>query len=210
MAIQQEVDTAPSAARVTSKIGGIAGLVFGVLLLTAVASLATSSFQPALMKEWLSPIENNWLVSLFKLHFGLDGVQSTVLHQLRALDMVLLVLYCLLFIGLYFSLRRTSRAWSIVAAVQPILGIVIFLVTKTAGRSAVMGALLVISVVMLWSKAFGRATAVVGILASVLLLLGDISEGMIHSVLIGVLMGVGYLLFLAWIGVVTKKLLQRQ
>jgi hypothetical protein len=56
--------------------------------------------------------------------------------------------------GLYVALRQTSRIWSMIAASKPVLGMALFIVTKLAGRSGVMGAGAVISFVMLRSKVF--------------------------------------------------------
>ena len=53
----------------------------------------------------------------------------------------------------------------------------LFLVTRNTGRSAAMGAALVISLVMLRSRIFARAIAYLGIVATMLLLVGDFSAG---------------------------------
>ena len=119
-----------------------------------------------------------------------------------------MVLVAIMFLGLYAALRRASKIWSIIALVQPFLGIVIFIATNSAGRSAVMGAVLVISFVMLRSNTFSNATAYVGILVSVLLLVGDVSVSIARSSIIAILIGIGYVLLITWFSLVGRRLFQ--
>jgi hypothetical protein len=119
-----------------------------------------------------------------------------------------MVLVATLFLGLYVALRRASKIWSIIALAQPFLGIVIFIATNSAGRSAVMGAVLVISFVMLRSDTFSNATAYVGILASVLLLVGDVSVSIARSSTIAILVAIGYVLLIVWFFLVGRRLFQ--
>ncbi len=191
------------------KISGTAALIVGTLLLIAVFSLTVTVLQPGAANGWLSVLEDNWLVVIFKLHAGFSGVQSDLLHVLNFLDIAILALVGVMYLGLYAALRKTSRIWSIIAAIQPLLGIVLFLATKTAGRSGVMGAGLVISIVMLRSDIFRKIMAYVGILASVLLLIGDFSVGAIAPLAaIAILFGIGYILFIIWYFLIARRLYQ--
>ncbi len=95
-----------------------------------------------------------------------------------------------------------------IALAQPILGTVIYIASKSAGRNAVMGALLVGSCVMIRSRFFSRTIAYAGILASVLLLVGDISVGIVHSSPIAALTAIGYVLFIAWLLVIGMRLVR--
>jgi hypothetical protein len=131
------------------------------------------------------------------------------LYGLNPLDIAIMVLVAIMVLGLYTALRRTSRIWSLVAAVMPILGIILFIATKLAGRSGVMGTGLVISFVMLRSNIFGRMTAVWGILASLLLLAGDFgTTANSHSTIVAILVGIGYVLLMTWFFLVGRRLLQ--
>ncbi len=191
------------------KVGGAAALIVGALLLIAMLSLFTTVLQPGTSNGWFSPFENNWLVVLFKFNAGFNGVQFDRLQVLNFLDLAILALVAAMYLGLYAALRKTSRIWSIVAAIQPFLGIVLFIATKTAGRSGVMGAGLVISLVMLRSNAFGKVIAFMGILASVLLLVGDFSTtANSHSTTIASLIGIGYVIVVAWFFLVARRLFQ--
>ena len=191
------------------QVSGVASLILGVLFLIAMTSLFTAGLQPSTINGWLSPFQNNWLVVLFKLNAGFDGVQFDLLHRLNALDIAIMALVATTYLGLYVALRRTSRIWSIIAAVMPFLGIVVFLATRIAGRSGVMGAGLVISFVMLRSNSFGQVIAFVGILASVLLLAGDLgTTENSPSIIVAVLIGIGYVLLMTWFFLIARRLLQ--
>jgi hypothetical protein len=190
------------------KVGGAAALIVGVLVLIAGIDLIITGLQPSTLYSWLSLFGNNWLILLFTLHAGVNGVQLDRLYVLNLLDIVIMVLVATLFLGLYVALRRASKIWSIIALAQPFLGIVIFIATNSAGRSAVMGAVLVISFVMLRSDTFSNATAYVGILASVLLLVGDVSVSIARSSTIAILVAIGYVLLIVWFFLVGRRLFQ--
>jgi hypothetical protein len=189
-------------------VGGVAALTAGTLLLTAMTSLIISLLQPGATNSWLSLFENNWLIVIFKLHAGFSGIQIDRLHILNTLDLAILALVGTMHLGLYAAFRRTSRVWSIIALALPFMGIILFIATKTAGRSAVMGAGLVISGVMLRDTTFNRAAAYMGVAASVLLLVGDFSAGVLHSGIITTLFGIGYVLLTTWIFFVARMLLR--
>jgi hypothetical protein len=182
-----------------------AALTVGLLFMIAVIELVISGPQFG----WLSPFQNNWLVVIFKLHAGYGGIKLDMLHNLSLLDIAILALVGTMYVGLYAVLRRTSKIWSMIALAQPFLGIVLFIATKSAGRSSVMGAALVISIVMMRNNSFNKATAYMGILASVLLLFGDFSAGMIPpSTMIASLFGIGYLLLVTWFFLLASTLFQ--
>ena len=191
------------------RISGAAALIVAILLLIAMINLITTVLQPGATNGWLSALENNWLIVIFKLHAGFGGVHTDLLQVLNFLDMAILALVAVTHLGLYAALRRTSRILSIVAAIQPFLGIVLFLATRTAGRSGVMGAALVISVVMLRSNIVNRVIASMGILASALLLVGDFTAGAIPpTAIIAILFGIGYVLFITWLFLIARRLFQ--
>jgi hypothetical protein len=190
------------------RVGGAAALILGILFLIAVLSLIISVLQPGTMSGWLMPIQNNWLIVLFKINANFSGFHTGLLYCLNLLDSVILVLGGAMFLGLYAALRQTSKIWAIIAAVQPFIGIPLFIVTKVAGRLGIMGAGLVISFVMLRSNNFSKATAVMGILASGLLIAGDICTSDAPSIMIAVLIAIGYVLMVTWFFVISRRLFQ--
>ena len=190
------------------KVSAAAALMAGGLFLVGMLSLLMSVLFPGRTYGWLTEVQNNWLIVIFKLHAGFRGAQIRLLHVLDILDAVILALVSIMYLGLYAALWKTSKVWSIVAAVQPFLGIVLFIATQTTGRSSVMGAALVISVVMLRSTIFNKATAYLGIIASVLLLLGDFSAGIPPSVIVASLFGIAYVLIITWFLLIARRLFQ--
>lgn len=191
------------------KISGAAALLLAFIFLLAMKSLFAASLQLGSMFGWLSLFENNWLVVLFKFNAGLDGVQFDLLNRLNFLDIAILALVAVMYLGLYATVYKSSKILSIIAAIQPILGIVLFIATRTAGRSAVMGAGIVISLVMLRSTIFGKLIATLGILASVLLLVGDVSTAPnTPSIIIASVIGIGYVLLTIWFFLIAGKFLR--
>ena len=66
-----------------------------------------------------------------------------------------------------------------------------------------MLAVLIISVVILKGKHFGKVTGITGILAGVMLFVGDLTVGMQSSLITG-LFGIGYVLLIIWFFLITK------
>jgi hypothetical protein len=178
------------------------------LFLLAILNLIAVRLYPVAPNGGPMGFLNNWLVVLFQMNAGFSGVHADRLRVLNLLDLVVLALVAATHLGLHAALRRTSRIGSTLALIQPFLGIALFLATKTAGRSSVMGAGLVISAVMLYSETFGKVTAGVGIMASVLLLIGDFATTADSpSNPLAILIASGYLLLMAWFFLVGRKLL---
>jgi hypothetical protein len=190
------------------KISAVAALMAGVLFLIAIINLVVTGLQSGAVNEWLALFPDNWLAVIFKLHAGFKGVESGRLFELNFLDIAIMALIATMYIGLYAALRKTSKIWSIIASVQPFLGIALLIATKSAGRSGVMGGGLVISFVMLRSKIFNKITAFMGIISSIFLLVGDISVGVSHSDVIAILTGTGYLVLTAWFFLIAQRLFQ--
>jgi hypothetical protein len=189
------------------KVSGRAALGEGIVLVVGLLILVTGALVPPSASGWLEAFRDNWLITIFKLHAGFGVAQISLLRGVDLLDLVILALEGLTVLGLHAALWRTSRIWSIVAAIQPFLGIVLFIATKTAGRSAAMGAALVISLVMCRSSVFNRGAAYLGIAASVLLFLGDLSAGIPPLPINAILFGIAYVLFTVWFFLIGGNLL---
>lgn len=149
----------------------------------------------------------NWLVVLFELNAGFGGLPADPLRFLNPLDVAILLLAGITFLGLWPALGKISRIWTSIAIALPFAGIAVLFVTQLAGRSALMGAGLVIAFLMLKSAHF-RSLGYAGLLANALLLAGDLATGTSRAPLVAVLVGVGYLLLLAWFLVVGLQLLR--
>ncbi len=190
------------------RIGATAALMTGGLFLVAAIELILTGVTSVPGDGWFSAISDNWLVVIFKLLSGFGDGQIKTLEGVNALDVTILLLVGISLIGLFAVLRKTSKIWSLIAVVLPFLGVGIFLITRLAGRSALMAAILVISSVMLRESTFSRVTAWLGIVASVFLLAGDFSVGSSYASAIAPLFGIGYLLLIAWLFLTGIKLYQ--
>jgi hypothetical protein len=62
------------------KTSGVVALILGVLFIVSITNV------------WLSPFQDNWLIKLFKLNSGLGSINFGVMHELNALDIVILAL----------------------------------------------------------------------------------------------------------------------
>lgn len=149
---------------------------------------------------------NNWLITIFRLLAGSNGAQLSQLYQLNSPDLVLLALVATTFIGLYLALHKTHPILAAIAAVQPPLGILLFLLTQNAGRSAVMGAGLAISLAMLRGDSFTKWISRVGLVSSVLLFAGDLGTGLAPNRILAVSTGIGYVLLTGWLFAVAHRL----
>ena len=186
------------------KVGGAAALVLLVLFLIGFIGIVTN------MDGWFAPFVNNWLVVLFKLNAGFSGIQTGLLNVLNLLDIAIMAIFCTMYLALYNAFKHISKMGSLIAASLPFLGIPVFLITSTAGRSTLLIAGLIISAVMLKSKIFSKPTAYVGIVASMILFFaGDIATAIFSSSnVIAVLIGVGYVLWMAWFLIMAQRLNQ--
>jgi hypothetical protein len=203
-------DTQPADSRWSwlYKIGGAAALMVFALFLIGIIGIIAVGLQPATTNGWLTPFQNNWLVVLFKLNADFSGVQPGLLNVLNLLDITIMALVGTMFFALYVALRPTHRVWSAVAAALPFLGIVIFLMTSTAGRSGLLIGGLIFSAVMLRSHIFSDVSAYVGLVASVVLFFaGDLGTAIFSSSsIIAFLISIGYVLWMTWFFLVGRRL----
>lgn len=183
-----------------NKISAAAALITSLLLLIALIRLVVAH-------SAVSLIENNWLIILFKLNAGYAGFQFDRLQGVYLLDVALLILAGITYLGVAAVSQHSTRIWRIVAAALPFLGIGILITTKLAGRSAVMGGGLIIALIMLHSKVFDKGMALVGVIANVLLLIGDLGTNPITaSTLFATVIAVGYVLLITWFFLIAGRL----
>jgi len=185
------------------KLGSMAALILLALFVAGITGISATS-------GWFAFFQNNWLMVLFKLNIRFSGTQTSMLKVFNILDIVIMVLFGVLFLSLYAALCRTHRIWSIIATSLPFLGIVLFLITHTAGRSGLLIGGLIFSAVMLGSNIFSKVSAYVGIVASALLFFaGDIGTTVFPpSNFIAILIGIGYVLWVIWFFLIGRRLFQ--
>jgi hypothetical protein len=185
------------------KIGGVAALITGAFLLIGMISLIMSVLQPR-TNSWVFLFQNNWLVKIFILHAEFSNIRAD-LHGLNLLDIVILLLVSIICLSLSTAFRNARKVWSLIAFALSVIAIILFLATQLAGRSTVMLAVLINSFVMLRDKTFRKATIYTGILASILLFVGDLTVG-IPSNIITILFGIGYVLLITWFFLIAQTL----
>ncbi|MHB1007061.1 MAG: hypothetical protein ACYC3S_15670 [Chloroflexota bacterium] len=190
------------------KVGGLAALTISGLFLVGMVGIVatTTGLTPADSRP--APLQNNWLVVLFSLNAGLGEVRADALSVFCLLDLAIMALFCLVFLALYVALRGASTVWTVVAASLPFLGIPLYLVTSTAGRSGLLLAGLLVSKVLLRANTFDKAGAYIGIVAgSLLLFVGDIGTAVFStSTVIAAVVGIGYVLWVMWLLMVARWL----
>lgn len=185
-----KIETITPRWRLLYKIVGIVISIVFLLLLIGIIGLI-GDFQPDTTIGWIS---NNWLVKIIKLNLGISGES---IYSFNFLDLLIMVLVGITFVALYPTLRRVSRVWTIIAICEPFVGIVVFIISHSAGRSAVLSGVLTISIIMLWSNNFNKLISSLGVLAGGLLLIGDILS-VFALFIIAIIVDIGYLLVMIW------------
>ncbi len=185
------------------RAGSAAALLLLVLLLVGITGIGP-------WQNGTANFQNNWLMVLYKINIRCPGASPGLLNVLNLLDIVIMVLFGVLFLVLDRVLHRVHRVWSAIAACLPFLGMVLFLITHTAGRSGLLVGSLIFSAVMLGSRTFSKSSAAVGIIGSTLLFFGgDIGTTIFPpSVFIAALIGTGYILWIIWFFLIGRKLFQ--
>lgn len=189
------------------KVSAVAAIALEALFLIAAISLIISILLPDTISGWLMLIQNNWLIVLFKLNAYLNNAYLSLLN-LNLLDSIIMILAGMAFLGLYTTFRQISKIWTIIALAQPFIGMILFIITKMSGRLGIMSAMLIISLMMLKSDEFRKITAVMGILASILLIVGDAFTQVTLSLMNSILISIGYVLMMTWFFAIIRRLLQ--
>ncbi len=149
----------------------------------------------------------NWLVVLFQINAGAGQLPPDPLRVFNPLDVTILVTVGVTIASLGRALGRVSTVLRIIAAGLPFAGIAILLVTGQAGRSSVMAAGLVMALLIFMSGRSGRTLAIFGLVANVLLLVGDFATGTSAKPFIAAVMAIGYLILVVWFALIAAKLL---
>ncbi len=160
-------------------------------------------------KTW-SFLQDNWLMVIFKINLSSQRLPVDLLNQLNLLDIVIMLLFGVLFLALFASLRQISYIWAAIATCLPFLGLILFFITHTAGRSGLLVGGLIFAIIMLKGRVFRKSTAFTGIAASILLFfVGDLGTSLLPaSNTIAILIGIGYLLWIIWFFMIGWRLMQ--
>jgi hypothetical protein len=189
--------------------GSLAALSLIGLFLIGITSLMIVGAQPP-ASGWDMSLRENWLVVLFKLNRSSGSGPAELLQIIHLVDLLIMALFEVLFVSLYAVLHRFSRVWTAIAASLPFLGVLLLLITRTAGRSGLLIGGLIFSIIMLRSGIFSKPCANVGIMASALLFfIGDLATALLpSSTMIALGIGIGYILWIVWFFLTGIKLFQ--
>ncbi len=177
------------------RLGTFSGMLLAALL---VLSLGGLFFR----LPGLGP--RNWLVVLFQINAGIPGLPPEPLLVFNPLDIVVLTLAGLTFLGLRPHLRH--MIWTGLAIALPFAGIAVLFLTGEAGRSGLMGGGLVISFVMLADRRF-KPLGYLGIVANGLLFAGDLLTTGSPAPGVAAVLASGYVLLIAWFALIAVRLL---
>ncbi len=184
------------------RLGGVASLALLVMFLVGATWLV---WRPA---GWLASLQNNWLVILYRINAA--NASEDLLIAQNFIDLFIFFLFAVLFVALGSSLWRTNKLWSVVTAMLPFLGLILFLITNQAGRSALLLGSITVGVIMLRGDSSSKLAAYAGIAGGVFLLVaGDFATAMFPpSMLIAASIALGYMLWIAWLLMMGRSLLQ--
>lgn len=176
-------------------MGGVAALVTAAMLLAGIGGFAARFRR-------LRP----WLAVLFGINAGWGDVSRDTLRGINPIDVLLLLLAGVTFIGFWPGPGTRQLAWTALAIALPFAGIVILLATGLAGRSGLMGGTLVLSILMLLDDGWTGA-GYMGIAASALLLVGDVGTSGRRSRLMATIVATGYVALSGWFLWIAARLL---
>ena len=199
--IRAQPDRANQSVVTLSRVGGIAAVSTDAILLIGLAGLA-------IQQQGLGV--RNWLIVLFQMNSGVGSLPSDPLRIFNPIDVAVLALVGLTFLGLWPTLSRRHRIWTGIGIAMPFAGIAVLFITGEWGRSAVMGAGLIVAVVMLVSQHNQKWLAITGLSANGLLLISDLGTGLLPGALLTVPISAGYLVLMSWYGWLAMSLLSAE
>jgi len=138
----------------SSWAGGVAAILAAVTLLVGIAGMVRRSHRG-----------RPWLVVLFGINAGYGDVSPDTLRAVQPVDVLLLLLAGVTYIGFWPGPGASQAVWMSLAIAQPLLGIAILLATHLWGRSGLMGGALVLSILMVVDGTW-TATGWLGVTAS--------------------------------------------
>jgi hypothetical protein len=157
------------------KIGFIASMTLGLILLAALISFVISEFYPAIDNKIALLFSSNWLLTIFKIHAGLISDNPNPLFGINLYDILILILLFIVCSSLFTISQKKNRIWLVISMTLLFLGIIIFSLTQLAGRSAFMASGIFISISLIRVQI--KTAGLIGIVSNLLLLLGDFTVG---------------------------------
>lgn len=216
------------------RLGGVAPLVTIVFYLTQVLIMITGREPyPVTTQDWFLLFQHRKILALFYIN-ALDSFSIAILgvmflalyialRQANQSYMLIATFFALIGIPVFIVPRVATLAViplseqyaaaageaqrSQLLAAGDALGALGTATTQTIGFFFIAVAVLIISLIMLRSTTFGKLTAYLGILASVITFIDDLSTIIAPSIA-DILLGIGGLIWIIWWILISRRLLQ--
>ncbi len=193
-----------------NKVNGVIALIIFALLTLGFINAVLAVLKPDYISHWIRLLGDNWIILIFKMNIAL--AQYKALTTLHLIDIMIMFLVGMMFLVLIFSLKRKNMVWmifSIFGGISPFLGIILLLISHTAGRSGLLTGGFIFSILMLLSKIFGKVIAITGMLGSLILLIAcDFVSQITLSPANAVMIIIGYLFWMGWFLLIAIKYFQ--
>ncbi len=185
----------------------IVSAIMFVLLFLSIISTLLSILKPNLINNWLTIFDDNWIILFLKLNFGI--VQRDLLSSLHWIDFVIMILFGFISIAFFYNLRNKNlirTIFSIWAVISPFFGIILLYITHTGGRTGLLTAGLIFSVLMFFSNKSGKLTSIIGFSSFFILLMAcDLFSQLFLSNITGIFIIIGYILLMIWFFLVSNE-----
>jgi hypothetical protein len=186
------------------KTGIIVSTALGIILSVAAICLAISVIWTDKDLKLVSLISNNWLLKIFKLQAHIIN-NHDILLGINLYDIGIILLFILVCLALFEKFKFQYKVWFSISISLMVLGLVVFIITNLAGRSAFMASGLIISSLFFSNNIHSKVAGFTGIIANVLLLTADFTVDA-NIKIIPFLFGVGYILLIVWIFMIARIL----
>jgi len=191
------------------RIGILASFALGLIFISALICLIIQRIWPLVDIKVVSLISNNWLITILKIHANIVPYGQDLLFGIDLYDIIILALFILVCFSLFKISNYQNKIWFIISISLLILGIIIFIVTKLAGRSAFMVSGIIISSLM-FTRGFRNIKAgFIGSIANIHLLVGDFTVGS-HLRIISLLFVIGYILLITWFFLISNIIIKTE
>ncbi|MGE5458398.1 MAG: hypothetical protein ACM3RX_08590 [Methanococcaceae archaeon] len=177
--------------------GFLLSITLGLILATAAICLIISIIWPINNIKLISFLSDNWLLKIFKIQTNIINNPDCLLG-VNLYDIGIILLFISICISLFAKFRYQYKAWFLISLTLLVFGLGIFLITHIAGRSTFMLGVLIISFFLVLKTTQNKIAGLLGIIASIFLLIGDFTVGS-NLKIIALLFGGGYFFIITWL-----------
>jgi hypothetical protein len=83
-----------------------------------------------------------------------------------------------------------------------------YLITQGIGRTAIFASGFIMALLMLSNNCFDKRVAILGVLAFILMLVGDMGIALTYSIIFAIVIGIGYVFSMIWFGLCGLRLIK--